>query len=1134
MKKHSKLFSTLLVFLLCLDLVAPVAQAMASTDGQADGFTGLEASPSYEAEGGETVENTAVVSQEETTTEQNDQQVTVDMNINETTTHPTEQTEGEVVQQENTATQVTIDAQEEEVVEEPSLEEDEAREIQSGGNSIPVNITNTQIKGNKDSYHNGDQIGIAMDWNITPGTTVQSGDYFTVSYPHFLNVANQTLQMDHGVCEPANGVMTCTFDDRVNGQDNLSGGFEFGAQLKFQDGSGKHNETITINGVAVGQVEVDTGDGSAGTNPGGNTGRDIGKWGTRSMDDPSIINWTVELNGDKKYDMINFTDTPGHGHKIVPGSVTVGINGQTVAMPSQHVENFSVTEDSISMQLRTYRLDYPVEKYSATIYYSTKITDENVKGWSNAATMTPHGGQTQSTETFVGKFGGAWSQGELAKYSGSFTVVKTDEAGTPLQGATFNLKDNEGNVVQTFTTDENGQATIASINGGHYTLVETAAPVGYLLNAEAIEITLKFDQNQSHTTTVVNEKAPENVCTDFTVTVYEEVEENGVTVKKPLPSAKVTINNGANSIVSKVVVDENGKYVHDHSLNEYVVTAEAEGYVSKTVTGTTTEDNCGTEIILVKAEPTPEPEVCEDFTVNTEDGSKVTITDKETNEVISEGTVEGGKFVTDKPLEPGKDYTVTVEKDGYETATEKVKGSEDNCEITVELTPVKDVCENFTVNTEDGSKVTIIDKEGNVVEEGTVEGGKFVTDKPLEPGTDYTVTVEKEGYETVTKDVKGSEDNCEVTVELTEKPTGGGGGESPDPEPTPEPEHPEKPEPEEPEQPTNVCEDFTVNTEDGSKVTITDKETNEVISEGTVEGGKFVTDKPLEPGKDYTVTVEKDGYDKETVEVKGSEKDCEITVELTETPAEKPAEKVCEDFTVETEGNAKVVIKDSEGNIFAEGKADKDGKFVTDKPLVKDETYTVTVTKTGYRKVEETVIGSEADCSIELPMKRRPSGGGGGGTPTDPSEPSNPTDPENEKDKPEVVEPETPGTETPEVPEPETPGTETPETPEPETPEGETPVTPEVDEKDKPEVVENDKTPGTPSQPSVNEQDKPSVVDNAGSKAKPSVSKPGQSHSVQGETLPQTGEEQYMVFLGLGLFLVLFGAGMTYRSRKQA
>ena len=256
MKKHSKLFSTLLVFLLCLDLVAPVAQAMASTDGQVDGFTGLEASPSYEADGGETVENAAVVSQEEPTTEPNDQQVTVDTNINETAVHPTEQTQGEVVQQENTETQVTIDAQEEEVVEEPSLEEDEAREVQ-GSVSYDFRTYIDSVSYAPSKINAGEMTTLTLSFSEKNGYTLQAGQTLTYNYPSNITGMSATVPLnfngeDLGTCTSSAASVTCTFNSNVEKYDNVQGHFTFKATGKTGLGEGEtsvyddYNNMVTV------------------------------------------------------------------------------------------------------------------------------------------------------------------------------------------------------------------------------------------------------------------------------------------------------------------------------------------------------------------------------------------------------------------------------------------------------------------------------------------------------------------------------------------------------------------------------------------------------------------------------------------------------------------------------------------------------------------------------------------------------------------------------------------------------------------------------------------------------------------------------------------------------------------------
>lgn len=64
-----------------------------------------------------------------------------------------------------------------------------------------------------------------------------------------------------------------------------------------------------------------------------------------------------------------------------------------------------------------------------------------------------------------------------------------------LKGAEFNLLDNDGKVIGTATTDDNGRIIFDNILFGNYTLVETKAPSGYELYKKEINVTISEENN---------------------------------------------------------------------------------------------------------------------------------------------------------------------------------------------------------------------------------------------------------------------------------------------------------------------------------------------------------------------------------------------------------------------------------------------------------------------------------------------------------------------------------------------------------------------------------------------------------------------------------------------------------------
>lgn len=93
---------------------------------------------------------------------------------------------------------------------------------------------------------------------------------------------------------------------------------------------------------------------------------------------------------------------------------------------------------------------------------------------------------------------------------GSLKIVKTDkETAKPIEGVSFDLLDIDGNIVQTGTTNEQGEIFFENLVVGKYQLKETSTNKDYVLDTENTEVEIKY--NEITTQTIENEKKKGNI-----------------------------------------------------------------------------------------------------------------------------------------------------------------------------------------------------------------------------------------------------------------------------------------------------------------------------------------------------------------------------------------------------------------------------------------------------------------------------------------------------------------------------------------------------------------------------------------------------------------------------------------------
>ena len=186
---------------------------------------------------------------------------------------------------------------------------------------------------------------------------------------------------------------------------------------------------------------------------------------------------------------------------------------------------------------------------------------------------------------------------ENTKILGKINILKVDGAdeGVKLSGAVFEVKDSEGTVVDTITTDENGVGTSKELPYGSYTVAEVSAPSGYELSGESKNVTI--DSNgQIIELTFKNSKLLGSIA-------IEKVDSEDSEIK--LKGAEFKVLNSDGEEVGNIVTGEDGKgslgslpygeYTvietkapdgYELSLDLVVVEVNSKAVVYKTITNT--------------------------------------------------------------------------------------------------------------------------------------------------------------------------------------------------------------------------------------------------------------------------------------------------------------------------------------------------------------------------------------------------------------------------------------------------------------------------------------------------------------------------------------------------------------------
>lgn len=337
------------------------------------------------------------------------------------------------------------------------------------------------------------------------------------------------------------------------------------------------------------------------------------------------------------------------------------------------------------------------------------------------------------------------------------TITGTDE----IKGAVMTVTDNDGKVIDTWTSDGNPHSIKGLHEGWEYTLTETTAPKGYV-KAESIKFTVSIDKKDQ--TLVMKDK-------QFTASKKD------VSGKNYVEGAKLEVRDDQNRVVDSWTSTKEDHYVSglEEGKTYRLVEAEApKGYVKADDIFFTVSNEKKNESVIMKDSKITASKT--DITGTKEiKGAVLTVKDNDGKVIDTWTSGKEEHYVSG--LEEGKTYTLIEETapEGYVRADEitftvtkeKVDQEVNMFDAQVKVTKT----DALTGDAVKGAEFTVFDKDGNIVDKWTTDGTAHAV-SGLDAGCEYILKETKtpEGYMTApdrTLVVSGEQN---MDVEIKEQP----------------------------------------------------------------------------------------------------------------------------------------------------------------------------------------------------------------------------------------------------------------------------------------------------------------------------------------------------------------------------